>query len=168
MSTIAERNHRRTTPFRYLAAMAALMVASAWVAVVDKSRRGVEEIVVLPTALGDKAWHPSGVDRLAPESLGLPLAHFRGKPLYPQGRVAREMRADAMTRVGTTDSGAFGVFAPADKPVDPATGYLLLVGVRPENPQRGLFREVGENRRYHNSGNSSPEEEEAPPPAATP
>ena len=155
MTTTTERNHRRTTPFRYLAAMAALMVASAGVAVVDKSRRGIEETVVLPTALGDKAWHPSGVERLAPELLGLPLAHFRGKPLFPQGRVAREMRADAMARVGTTDSGAFGVFAPANKPVDPATGYLLLVGVRPENPQRGFFREVGENRRYHSPGEAS-------------
>lgn len=132
--------------------MAALMVGSAGVALVDKSRRAGEEVTVLPTALGDKAWHPSGVDRLAPELLGLPLAHFRGKPLYPQGRVAREMRADAMMRVGTTDSGAFGVFAPADKPVEPATGLLLMVGVRPENLQRGIFREVGEDRRYHSLG----------------
>lgn len=168
MSAINERNHRRTTPFRYLAAMAVLMVASAWVAVVDKSRRGIEESVVLPTALGDKAWHPSGVDRLAPDLLGLPLAHFRGKPLYPQGRVARELRTDAMTRVGTTDSGAFGVFAPADKPVDPATGYLLLVGVLPGNPQRGFFREVGEDRRYRNPGEISAEDAESPSPDTGP
>lgn len=165
MTTSTERNQRRTTPFRYLAAMAALMVASAWIAVVDKNRRESEETTVLPTALGDRDWHPSGVDRLAPELLELPLAHFRGKPLYPQGRVAREMRADAMRRVGTTDSGAFGVFAPAEKPLDPAAGYLLLVGVRPDNPQRGLFREVGEARRYGVPGSvAPPEEEEASPP----
>lgn len=156
MSTPTERNHRRTTPFRYLAAMAALMVASAAIAVVEKNRRASEETTVLPTALGDKAWHPSGVDRMPPELLGLPLAHFQGKPLYPQARVAREMRADAMTRVGTTDSGAFGVFAPADQPVDPATGYLLLVGVSAEDPHRGIFREVGENRRYRNPGEPPP------------
>ena len=163
MTTPIERNHRRTTPFRYLAAMAALMVASAGIAVVDKNRRQSEETTVLPTALGDKAWHPSGVDRLAPELLGLPLAHFRGKPLYPQARVAREMRADSMNRVGTTDSGAFGVFAPADQPVDPATGYLLLVGVNPENPHRGIFREVGENRRYRNPGEPAGPGEDIPP-----
>jgi hypothetical protein len=165
MSMTSERNHRRTTPFRYLAAMAALMVASAGVAVMDKSRRGIEETTVLPTALGDKDWHPSGVDRLAPELLGLPLAHFRGKPLYPQARVARELRADAMTRVGTTDSGSFGVFARADQPVDPSTGYLLLVGMSPENPQRGIFREVGETRRYRSPGeNPQPGEGTEPEP----
>ena len=152
MITITERNHRRTTPFRYLAAMAALMVASAAVAVVEKNRRSSEETTVLPTALGDRAWHPSGVDRMPPELLGLPIAHFRGKPLYPQARVTREMRSDAVTRVGTTDSGAFGVFASADQPVDPATGYLILVGVSAQDPHRGIFREVGENRRYRNPG----------------
>lgn len=163
MTTTTERNHRRTTPFRYLAAMAALMVASAAVAVVDKSRRAGEETTVLPTALGDKAWHPSGVGRLAPELIGTPLAHFRGKPLYVQSRMAREMRSDAMTRVGTTDSGAFGVFALADQPVDPATGYYLLVGVSRENPHRGVFREVGENRRYRNPGDPRPPIEDLPP-----
>ena len=167
MTTPPERNHRRTTPFRYLAAMAALMIGSAGVAVVDKSRRGVEESHVLPSALGDKAWHPSGVDSLAPELLGAPLAYFQGKPLYAQGRVARETRADRMLRVGMTDSGSFGVFAPVDKPVDPARGYHLLVGVSATDPRRALFRVVGENRHYRNPGeppadNPAPEAESDP------
>lgn len=152
MTMPSERNHRRTTPFRYLAAMTALMVASAWIAVADQKRRQAEETTVLPTALGDTAWHPSGVERLAPELSGLPMAHFRGKALYPQVRAVRELRADTVMRVGTTDSGAFGVFAPARKPVDPATGYLLLVGVRSDDSERGLFREVGERRHYRSPG----------------
>jgi hypothetical protein len=68
------------------------------------------------------------------------------------------MRADRMERVGMTDSGSFGVFAPSDQPVDPATGYHLLVGVSETDPRRALFRVVGEDRRYRNPG-----EDAAPP-----
>ena len=130
--------------------MAALMVGSAWLAAGDKISRERDETHVLPTAIGETRLHSSGPGPLAPELLGMPMAIYQGKALYLQGRVTREMRAIHMEKAGETDSGETGVYRHAPKAGrgEPEPGLFLLVGFVPGNPERGLFRPVGYERKY--------------------
>jgi hypothetical protein len=145
-----EINRPRSTPVKYLAGLAVLMVLSAWLAWQATRNRLDEESTVIPTALGDHHLHPSGIDRLPVDLLGLPLAYERGKPLYPRSRSPRQLSASALHRVGSTDKGGYGIYEesinkkapPGEKP----HRLFLLVGWESEEPGKALVREVGERK----------------------
>lgn len=146
MTPISERNQRRTTPVNYLAAMAALMLVSAWLAVSDHANRTAMEQSVLPTALGDQHFLPSGADDAL--SLGDPVAYYNGQALYAQSRGPRETMARMMLRIGETDHGGYGVYQATGKLADADKGWYLLVGTVPGKTDRGLFRPVAHKQKY--------------------
>ena len=148
MTPVAERNQRRTTPVNYLAAMAVLMVVSAWLAVSDRLDRADIEHSVLPTALGDRHWHSSGPEDTGDFPLGEPMAYYLGKPLYPQSRVTRETVARTMLRVGETDHGGYTVYQATGKLAEAHEGWYLMVGTVPGRADRGLFRPVAHSQKY--------------------
>lgn len=161
---IPDHNLHRATPFKFLATMAALMAASAWLAMADRDTRAEDETHVLPTALGETRWHSSGPDTIPPELLGLPMASFQGKPLYAQGRVAREMRADFMIRIGDSDSGALGVYQFTGRDGKTSPELHLMAGIVPGEPGRGLFRPVGPDPKYAPRSELEPSSGAAPAP----
>lgn len=148
----SEPNLRRATPYKFLAGLAALMVATAWLAVVDHTNREKDESRVLPTALGETRWHSGGTEMISGELVHMPVAYYQGKPLYLQGRVAKEFRADRMLRVGDTDSGDLGIYQLSDRDGKMAPELYVMSGIVPGEPGRAMCRPVGLTPRYVDPG----------------
>lgn len=137
-------NTPRSTPQKYLVALAVLMAVSAWLAVLATGQRAATEEAVPRTALGDMHLHPSGGGTLPVPLLGLPLAHFQGEPLYPRAKAVKRLEATRLRRVGVTDEGGHGVYR-REGDADPVE-FFLLVGWDDEDPGQAVVRLVGERR----------------------
>jgi hypothetical protein len=156
----AALNRPMATPFKYLGILTGLMLVTAWLALADARRVRAMEDHVLPTALGDRAFHPAA--ELPVAMLSVPLARYRGQGLYPRTRAARSFNPARMLRVrepgggyALTDNGVHALYRPApedvknpaDEPGEDGTDagetWFLKVGDDPGQAGRGLFREVG-------------------------